>query len=119
MKTTFPKRLRLRKRWQFSSTQRKGTRYHTSSLIAYYTPNSNRPIRLGITVSRKVGKAHQRNRIKRLIREAFRTSELRHQSGFNLVVIAKKETPPHRLSSLRDELREIACKAHSSLARSL
>ena len=118
MKTTFPKRLRLRKRWQFSSTQRKGTRYHTSSLIAYYTPSPNRPIRLGITVSRKVGKAHQRNRIKRLIREAFRTSELRHQSGFNLVVIAKKETPPHRLSSLRDELREIACKAHSSLTRS-
>ena len=115
MKKTFPKRLRLRKRWQFSSTQRKGNRYHTSSLIAYFSPNRNRPIRLGITVSRKVGKAYQRNRIKRLIREAFRTSDLRHQNGFNLVVIAKKETPPHQLSSLREELREIASKAQSSL----
>jgi ribonuclease P protein component len=49
--------------------------------------------RLGITVTRKVGKAVRRNRIKRLVREWFRT-----YSGTlgarDVVVVAKRDTPP-------------------------
>ena len=115
MEESFPKRLRLQKRWQFSLVQRKGHRYHTPSLIVYYKANSNRPVRIGITVSRKVGKAHQRNRIKRLIREAFRTSELRYQKGFNLVVIAKKQTPPCCVHTLKDELHTLLKQAKTHL----
>jgi ribonuclease P protein component len=56
--------------------------------------------RLGITVTRRVGKAVRRNRIKRLVREWFRSSQERLQKGwqgYDLVVIAKREIP-ERLS---------------------
>ncbi len=44
------------------------------------------PIRLGVIVSRKLGEATHRNRIKRLIRECFRLNKHRFQSGLDLVV---------------------------------
>ena len=46
--------------------------------------------RLGITVTRKVGNAVRRNRIKRLVREWYRAEP---RSGGDLVVIAKREIP--------------------------
>ncbi len=52
--------------------------------------------RLGITVTRRVGKAVRRNRIKRLVREWFRHSQERLRrdwQGYDLVVIAKREIP--------------------------
>ena len=52
--------------------------------------------RLGITVTRRVGKAVRRNRIKRLVREWFRGSQERLRrdwQGYDLVVIAKREIP--------------------------
>lgn len=52
--------------------------------------------RLGITVTRRVGKAVRRNRIKRLVREWFRGAQERLRrdwQGYDLVVIAKREIP--------------------------
>ncbi len=60
--------------------------------------------RLGITVTRKVGNAVRRNRIKRLVREWFR--HRRHELGpWDLIVIAKRELPEKPgLEELRRDL---------------
>lgn len=97
---TFTKKFRLRKRGQFLYVQHKGVRVQATSCFAYITYHKRPYIRLGITVSKKVGKAHQRNRIKRLMREAFRHSTLRNAQGLDIVVIAKKENPPQSLKNL-------------------
>lgn len=108
---SFPQRVRLRKRGLFLRAQRRGVRVHQRTIFGYLCPTSaRRAVRIGITVSKKVGRAHQRNRIKRLIREAFRQSAVRHMSGFDLVVIAKKESPPRELNAIISEL-EALCQS--------
>jgi ribonuclease P protein component len=62
------------------------------------------PTRLGITVTRKVGGAVRRNRIKRLAREWFR-SRSREFGSCDLVLIAKRDIPQSlRLEDVRQDL---------------
>jgi ribonuclease P protein component len=59
-------------------------------LIVYGVENGLEHVRLGISLSRKkIRKATARNRIKRLIREAFRTSKAELPSGIDLVVLPR------------------------------
>ena len=109
---SLPKTLRFKTRGQFQRAQQTGKRCHTQHLIAYLVPNADKPTRFGITVSKKVGKAHQRSYIKRLIREAFRHSLLRTSSGFDISLIAKKNLPYPRLSQLVSELNSLIQNAN-------
>jgi ribonuclease P protein component len=66
--------------------------------------------RLGITVSRKVGNAVVRNRVKRCVREWFRTSRDQLESGTDILVIARRsasELPGPRIASCLTEMLEI------------
>jgi len=58
--------------------------------LVIYTKGRNGKTRLGITVTRKVGNAVTRNRIKRLSREFFRQNPCRVQGIWNINIIAKK-----------------------------
>ena len=68
----FPRKLRLKRRRDFQRTF--GTRCVVSdgNLVIYLSRNGLDVTRLGLTVGRKLGQAVTRNRIKRLLREAFR-----------------------------------------------
>ena len=69
--------------------ERRTTRYFIALVMAR---NDGGPTRLGITVTRKVGSAVRRNRIKRLAREWFR-SRSREFGSCDLVLIAKRDMP--------------------------
>lgn len=64
--------------------------------------------RLGITVSRKVGGAVVRNRLKRLIREWFRTRQSQGGEGVDLLVIARPAAVALQPSALGSELERLA-----------
>lgn len=110
---SLPRALRLKSRRQFQRAQQSGRRVHTRHLIAYLVKNAQEPTRLGITVSKKVGKAHYRSYIKRLLREAFRHSDLRQSSGFDVSLIAKRGLSPPPLSELILELNSLKRDATS------
>ena len=57
--------------------------------MIYVLPNRINITRLGLTVSKKVGKSVKRNRVKRLIRESFRLSQKQIMPGYVIVVVAK------------------------------
>jgi len=81
--------------------ERRTTRYFIALVMAR---NDGGPTRLGITVTRKVGSAVRRNRIKRLAREWFR-SRSREFGSCDLVLIAKRDLPQSlRLEDLRQDL---------------
>ena len=85
----FPKTVRLRRRKEFLGVQRSPHRLVTQHFIVYARPTGDRDTRIGITVSRKVGRAHQRNRVKRLVREVFRMNRSTVPSGLDAVLVAR------------------------------
>ena len=87
---SFPKSLRLRKRREYLIVQRSYYRFVTKHFIVYARPNRSGTTKLGITVSRKVGRAHVRNRVKRWVREAFRLNFDRLPTGMLLVFVARQ-----------------------------
>jgi ribonuclease P protein component len=83
-------RRRLSRSAEFERVYRQGKSVSDRHLIVYAFPNelTGRP-RLGLSVSRKVGGAVERNRVKRLLREAFETAEPELRSGYDIVVVAR------------------------------
>ncbi len=63
-------------------------------LIVYACPNALPYLRLGLSVSRKMGGAVQRNRLRRLYREAFRLTRQEMPIGLDLVLIPRKPDEP-------------------------
>jgi ribonuclease P protein component len=63
-------------------------------LIVYGCENQLPHLRLGLSVSRKVGQAHERNRLRRLYREAFRLTREQMPVGIDLVLIPRTSKEP-------------------------
>lgn len=71
-------------------------------------PPALQPTRLGVTVTRKVGRAHQRNRIKRLAREVFRQERALLPPGYDMVLVAKRNALSFTLEELRSDFIALA-----------
>lgn len=97
----FPKSNRLCKRGDFLAVYRRGRRFE-GELFVVHLLRTQAGARLGLTVSRKVGKATTRNHIKRLIREHFRR-RLKQYEGWDFIVEAK----PKAAQAMRDLQRQL------------
>ncbi|HOC08964.1 MAG: ribonuclease P protein component [Clostridiales bacterium] len=82
----------LRKNSEFSRVYGRGKSRANPMLIMYVHKNGKDYNRIGISVNRKVGKSVVRNRVKRLIKEAYRKYADRIDKGYDLVVVARSDT---------------------------
>lgn len=85
----FRKSDRILKRELFRRVYRDGRKFTARFFTAFVLPNSEESPRIGITVTRKTGKAVKRNRSRRLVREVFRRNKWRVTRGVDIVVNVK------------------------------
>lgn len=85
-------------------------------LLVYACENGLPYARLGLSVSRKMGPAHHRNRLRRLYREAFRLTRGELPTGLDLVVIPRSPAAPP-LEELKRSLPRLAGQIARKLTR--
>lgn len=108
---------RVRKRPEFQAIQRAGRRIPTKHFVLIVAPASepdNLP-RLGITASKKVGNAVRRNRLKRIVRAAFRATEGFLPPGFDLLVICTQDCESLTAKSVVSEWRSVEKQVKKAL----
>lgn len=119
-RNTFSAKDRVKKRPRFLEVQHRGRKIHTAHFVVTVlrretpvgsTKSSRSPLlvsgaRLGITVTKKVGTAVERNRVKRVVREVFRCNRPWFPPSSDVVVIAKDGAPALTLVEATEELRQ-------------
>jgi ribonuclease P protein component len=106
----FPKTARILRRNEYLAIQRSPLRLVTENFIIYGRKRRRRAIRIGITVSKKVGNAVVRNRVKRLVRESFRLHKDTLPTELDFVLVARRQRPVQDLEQTIKQLLEGAEK---------
>ena len=80
-------------------------------LVLYARKNRTEENRVGITVSKKLGKAHIRNRIRRRLREVYRLNEEKFLPGWDIVLVARSKTLDADFAAITRSFLSLAKKA--------
>jgi len=115
----FPAAVRLRKRWEFLQIQGAGVKHHLRHFLVFVSttatskaqPNRSATARLGVTVTRKVGPAVVRNRIRRLVREVFRRKRDSFRAGCDMVWVAKQSAASVSYAEVEADMDALARRA--------
>jgi len=101
---------RLKKRKDFKKVYAKGKTSANKYLVAYVLNNNHNTIRIGFSVSKKIGNAVERNKIKRVLREICRLNIHKFISGIDVIFIARSKIKGISYSKVEKELLKLADK---------
>ena len=102
---------RIKKNAEFRAVYRRGKSFSNNLLVLYVYRNKKSINRLGISVSKKVGKSVIRNRIKRLIKENFRLNIEDIKVGYDLVFIARNLSNGKSYIEIENSMKNLIKKA--------
>lgn len=102
---------RIRKNIEFRTVYRKGKSFSNQLLVLYIYKNHKDLNRVGISVSKKVGKSVVRSRVKRLISETYRINKDDLKKGYDLVFIARTASNDKSFKEIDKALKNLLKKA--------
>ena len=121
---SFPRQRRIRKRREYLLVQGRGRRISGRNYLFFVRPRVDLPLggvatpaRFGITVTRKVGNAVARNRIKRIVREGCRHLASKFPVGLDLVVVARPSAVDVNFRTFCGELTDLLSRLGSVVRR--
>lgn len=100
----------IRKNFQFKYIYDHGKSFADRCLVVFVARNNMSKNRLGICVSKKIGKSYIRSRITRLIRENYRLNETAFRVGFDIVFMARKDITNLNFYQIRDSIMGLSRK---------
>lgn len=101
------KSTRLRTSADFRRVYAEGVKRASPSFVLFARGNGLQLSRFGVTTPRKLGKAHERNRIKRRVREIIRLSQPMLPKGFDFVINPRRSASRRDFTELRRELLQL------------
>ena len=101
----------LRKNWEFHRAYRRGKCVAGPVLICYCFKGKGRRTRVGITTAKKIGCAVERNRARRVIKEAYRCLCPQIGEGWDLVFVAREGTGKKKSTEIAAVMRAQLKKA--------
>lgn len=116
MNVRFPKSERLLKKKEFQRVFDEGRTFRNNELLVYALPNGMDKSRLGLIVGKKAGNAVTRNRIKRILREAFRLNKGLLRAGIDLILIPRPGLTSPTLSTIEDGFKRLLSRISSELS---
>lgn len=102
---------RLKKRYQFSYVYRSGTKYSGKCLSLYTASSNTKNIKVGLCVTKKIGHAVKRNKVRRRLREIVKKYLPNLNQKFNIVVVAKDNILDFEFSTIESDFVNLLKKA--------
>ncbi len=96
---------------EFSRMYAKGKSYVHPQVVLYVLKTKNRPTRVGFTATKKVGNAVKRNRARRIMKAALSEHLAKDAKGFDLVLVARVQTPTLKSTQLSKTIAKLFAKA--------
>lgn len=107
------RKYRIKKNEDFQTVFKNGKSIANRQFVIYMLQNpEEREFRIGLSVSKKIGNAVTRNRIKRLIRQVFLEEKHRIKSGKEFIIIARKPAADMGYSEVKNSLDHLFRKAN-------
>ncbi len=107
---TFKKYERLHNRKNFIKLFQNGKKVYSKYFLIYYLANELEYSRIAVVVKKKFGKAVERNKIKRRIREIYRCNKSNFRQGIDMIIFVSENCKNLDFINLRKELIKLSEK---------
>lgn len=103
---------RLKKRYQFNYVYKSGEHYSSEHAVLYVVSSKTKCIKIGFAVTKKVGHAVVRNKIRRRLREVVREQLPKLKQNYNVIIVAKENIVEASFDQLCFEVNKLFKKAN-------
>lgn len=101
----------INKNKDFVRAYNRGKSYVHPQVVLYVCKNRARVTRVGLTATKKVGNAVQRNRARRVMREALFQNLSQNVGGYDIILVARSQTPHLKSTQLAKTVGRLLKKA--------
>ena len=101
----------IRRNGEFGRVYARGKSYVNQALVLYVLKTRSKRTRVGLTATKKIGHAVQRNRARRVMRAALSEHLARNIGGYDIILVARGQTPRLKSTQLSKTLGKLFAKA--------